>query len=253
MSTVRYAYAVTRPFRAPLPVALTGVAGAPAHTVAEGGLVAVVSSVPEADFAEIPLLRCLDDPARLAELTRAHENVVAALVSVTSPLPLPLATVRPDDDAVRELLAYGRARFLPTLERLDGRLEWGVTVYPEGPGRRTGEPVGAVPKLLHERLARHAEDVRTGPGTPRPGAAGESGGPGESGGSGGSGPVLLDAAYLVRRAACAAFVEEFNWLSPRAPGVRAVLSGPWAPYSFVTLAGGGSTAGSPRHPGGGIG
>ncbi|GGZ30019.1 gas vesicle protein [Streptomyces inusitatus] len=247
MSTVRYVYAVTRPFRAPLPVALTGVAGAPAHTVAEGGLVAVVSSVPEADFAEVPLRRRLDDPVRLAELTRAHDNVVAALVSVTSPLPLRLATVRPDDDAVRELLAYGRARFVPTLERLEGRLEWGVTVYPEGFGRRTGEPVGAVPRLLHERLARHAEAVRTGPGTPRPGETGE---PGESGESG---PVLLDAAYLVRRAACAAFVEEFNRLIPRAPGVRVVLSGPRAPYSFVTLAGGGSPAGSPRHPGGGIG
>lgn len=61
MTGLRYVYAVCRPFDAPLQAQLTGVGGAPVKMLAHHGLVAVVSSVPEGDFAEAPLREHLED------------------------------------------------------------------------------------------------------------------------------------------------------------------------------------------------
>ncbi|MCZ9345759.1 GvpL/GvpF family gas vesicle protein, partial [Streptomyces sp. TRM76130] len=120
-----------RPFDAALQSQLTGVAGDPPRTLRHHGLVAVVSHVPEADFTEESLKAHLEDLDWLTATARAHHQVIDALTVVTTPLPLRLATVFRDDSGVRVMMEEREQTFLRTLERLDGRVEWGVKVYVE--------------------------------------------------------------------------------------------------------------------------
>ncbi|MEU9455016.1 GvpL/GvpF family gas vesicle protein [Streptomyces sp. NPDC048277] len=201
---LRYVYAVCRPFEAALQCQLTGVAGAPPGLLRHRGLVAVVSTVPEGDFAEEQLLARLADPDWLIAAVRAHQGVIDALTTVTTPLPLRFATVCPDDSALRTMLEAREADFLRILDRLEGRVEWGVTVR--------GAASGEFARALHERLSRCAEDSRL---------------------RAPAGQKALDAAYLVARANCEEFVELVDRAKDGPPGARVELSGPWAAYSFT--------------------
>ncbi|MFI2203240.1 GvpL/GvpF family gas vesicle protein [Streptomyces sp. NPDC020192] len=224
MSGLRYVYAVCRPFGTPLQAQLTGVAGIPPHLLRHQDLVAVVSTVPAADFGEEALQTHLQDPVWLAATARAHQGVIDALTTVTTPLPLRLATVCEDDSLVRTMIETHGDAFRHALDRLEGRVEWGVKVYTEpapaaepGAGSAPGE---AFARSLHERLAGRAEDCRVHalqPG-PAPGPAARN---------------VLDAAYLVPRAHSEEFVELVDCMRAEEPGVRVELTGPWAAYSFT--------------------
>ncbi|MFR9794305.1 GvpL/GvpF family gas vesicle protein [Streptomyces sp. MS06] len=253
MTGARYVYAVCRPFDTPLQSQLTGVAGAPPRRLAHRGLVAVHSEVPERDFAEEALRARLADPDRLDATVRAHRNVVDALTVVTTPLPLRPGTVFRDDSGLRSMVEEREAPFRRELARLDGRVEWAVRVRIEQPappgtrGRRDspavphsrpggdGPPPGRTPAAVRENPRRNAEEFagrlhgmltafsedfrgrfqeRAGP----PGAAGWN---------------VLDAAYLVPRTRCGAFVAEVERARAEAPGLRVELDGPRAAYSFV--------------------
>ncbi|WP_328433694.1 GvpL/GvpF family gas vesicle protein [Streptomyces sp. NBC_00425] len=249
MTGLRYVYAVCRPLGAPLQTALSGVAGDPPRLLAHHGLIAVVSHVPERDFAEGPLHRRLEDLDWLTETARAHQQVIDALTAVTTPLPLRLATVFRDDSAVRVMMEKHEQDFLRTLDRLDGRVEWGVKVYVE-PGTREPEPAAAKPVSgrdylrqrrtraraqedtwqraeefagrLHTTLSARAEDARLHP--PQNSALSEA-----------SGQNVLNAAYLVPRAQSEEFVEIVDRTKDEEPGIRVELTGPWAAYSFVDM------------------
>jgi hypothetical protein len=215
---LRYVYAVCRPFEAALQCQLTGVAGAPPGLLRHHGLVAVVSTVPEGDFAEEPLRALLADPDRLAAAERAHQGVIDALTTVTTPLPLRFATVFRDDSALRTMMEAHEAEFLRSLDRLEGRVEWSVTVYADpcggkaAPHGEKGVAAAEFARTLHERLSRRAEDSRL---------------------HAPAGQKVLDAAYLVPRANCEEFVEVVDRTKDEEPGTRVELSGPWAAYSFT--------------------
>ena len=147
MTGLRYVYAVCRPLEAPLETGLRGVAGDPPRLLAHHGLTAVVSHVPERDFAEEPLRAHLEDLDWLAATAHAHQQVVDALTAVTTPIPLRLATVFRDDGGVRAMLEEREDGFRRALDRLSGRVEWGVKVYAlpdaepaQGGGRGEGAP-----------------------------------------------------------------------------------------------------------------
>ncbi|WP_326808944.1 GvpL/GvpF family gas vesicle protein [Streptomyces sp. NBC_01775] len=257
---LRYVYAVTAPLDGPLPEDLRGVGGTTPFTVEHAGLAAVVSLVPEADFAEEPLRAHLEDLDWLADTARAHQAVVDALTGLTCPLPLRLATVYHDEDGVRRALAEGREEFEATLRRLEGRVEWGVKVYasaPETPaaapaapasggargsGERPGPTSGRdylrrrrhqvtarenalqeaeqLGRSLHSALSGQAEEVRVYP-AQNPKLSKV---PGQN---------LLNAAYLVPRERSEDFVSRVEQLGAHDPNVRVELTGPWAPYSFA--------------------
>ncbi|WP_416519337.1 GvpL/GvpF family gas vesicle protein [Streptomyces achromogenes] len=261
MTGLRYVYAVCRPFGTPLQAELTGVAGAPAGLLHHHGLVAVVSTVPEADFGEEALKAHLEDLDWLAATARAHQGVVDALTTVTTPLPLRLATVFRDDSAVRVMIEAREEHFRALLDRLDGRVEWGVKVYAE---EAAAEPAGAPPAAgakpasgrdylrqrrargqakeetwqraerfahaLHARLSAHAEDVRLH--APQNSALSQA-----------SGLNVLNAAYLVPRAHSEEFVELVDRTKDEEPGFRVELTGPWAAYSFTGDTGGSGDTG----------
>ncbi|MFF3909908.1 GvpL/GvpF family gas vesicle protein [Streptomyces sp. NPDC001848] len=254
MNGLRYVYAVCRPFHAALEDGPAGVAGVPPRQLAHDGLVAVVSTVPERDFAEEPLRAHLEDLDWLAATARAHQGVVDALTAVTTPLPLRLATVFRDDSGVRAMLQERADDFHRALDRLDGRVEWGVKVYAQPDRTEENErapeprkPVSGRDYLrqrrvrqhaheemrenterfahrLHETLAGRAEDFRLH--APQNPAL-----------SGTSGRNVLNAAYLVPRSESEAFVAKVGQEKSGIPGVRVELTGPWAAYSFSGVEG----------------
>lgn len=251
MTALRYVYAVCRPFRSALQVQLTGVAGAPPKQLTHHGLIAVVSTVPEADFAEEPLRAHLEDMDWLTATARAHQQVIDALTVVTTPLPLRLATVFRDDSGVRTMMEAREEDFRRILDRLEGRVEWGVKVYseteptqgvqptpPAEPASTSGrdylrrrrtqtraredvwQKAAEFSGRLHEKLSRFAEDARLH--APQSATL-----------SGASGQNVLNAAYLVPRADSEEFVELVDREKDDAPGIRVELTGPWAAYSFT--------------------
>lgn len=149
MTGLRYVYAVCRPFGAPLQAQLAGVAGDPPRVLTHHGLVAVVSHVPEADFAEEPFRAHLEDLDWLTTVARAHQGVIDALTTVTTPLPLRLGTVFRDDSGVRTMMEAREESFLRTLDRLAGRVEWGVKVFVEV--EQTPDPAAAPPRASPPR------------------------------------------------------------------------------------------------------
>ncbi|MET7290694.1 GvpL/GvpF family gas vesicle protein [Streptomyces griseoloalbus] len=249
MTGLRYVYAVCRPFGTPLQAQLTGVGGDPPRLLPHHDLVAVVSHVPEADFAEEPLRVHLEDLDWLTTVARAHQGVIDALTTVTTPLPLRLGTVFRDDSGVRTMIEAREESFLRTLGRLEGRVEWGVKVYleserpPDAPATPAPKPASGRDYLrqrrmrtkaqddlwqraetfasrLHETLSECAEDSRLhAPQNPTL--------------SGVSGRNVLNAAYLVPRAESEEFVERVDRTKDGVPGIRVELTGPWAAYSFA--------------------
>ncbi|MFK4068225.1 GvpL/GvpF family gas vesicle protein [Streptomyces sp. NPDC029674] len=258
--SLRYVYAVCRPFGAPLAADLTGVGGVPPRRLEHQGLVALVGPVPERDFSEQALRAHLEDLDWLSDTARAHQRVIDALTSVTCPLPLRLATVFRDDSGVRAMLEDGAERFHRVLERIDGRVEWGVKVYLQpqseepaaasrasaattprqsGPGsgrdylrrrrsQRTAQEEGwqraeTFARGLHETLSGHADDSRL----HAPQNSELSRTPGRN---------VLNAAYLVNRADSEEFVELVDRTKDQeegTSGLRVELTGPWAAYSFT--------------------
>lgn len=250
MTGLRYVYAVCRPVGAPLQAELTGVAGAPAKMLHHHGLIAVVSDVPARDFAEEPLRAHLEDLDWLAATARGHQQVIDALTAVTTPLPLRLATVFRDDSGVRVMMEEREEFFRRTLDRLEGRVEWGVKVYVEPTGEETAGPDATAAKpasgrdyllqrrrraraqedtwqraerfagRLHSLLSEHADAARLH--APQNSALSRS-----------SGQNVLNAAYLVPRTESEEFVELVDRTKDEEPGMRVELTGPWAAYSFV--------------------
>jgi len=232
MTGLRYVYAVCRPFKAPLQSQLTGVAGDPPRLLVHHDLVAVVSHVPERDFAEGPLHAHLEDLDWLSDTARAHQGVIDALTGV------------------RTMLEAREADFCRTLDRLTGRVEWGVKVYvetePPGEDAPAEEPAKATSGRdylrrrstrvranedqwqraeefasgLHETLSAFAEDSRLHP-------------PQNAKLSGAAGRNVLNAAYLVPRSVSEEFVELVDRTKGEVPGMRVELTGPWAAYSFA--------------------
>lgn len=229
MTGLRYVYAVCRSYGTPLQAQLTGVAGDPPRLLPHHGLVAVVSHVPEADFAKEPFPNGREDPDWLTALARAHWGVVDALTTVTTPLPLPPGSVFPDDSGVRTMMEAREGYFLRTLERLEGRVEWGVRVSAEEPAGITAAPpvsprqAEVLANRLFETLRRYAEDFRL-HAARDPALTGDDRDPGRG---------VLDAAFLVHRSESEKFVERVEQAQGAVPGIRVDLNGPWAAYSFA--------------------
>ncbi|MEV6751033.1 GvpL/GvpF family gas vesicle protein [Streptomyces sp. NPDC051214] len=247
MSGLRYVYAICRPFDAALQAQVTGVDGAPPGQLSHHGLIAVVGTVPEQDFAEEPLRRHLEDLDWLSATARAHQSVIDALTAVTTPLPLRLATVFRDDAGVRAMMEAREDSFRRTLDRLDGRVEWGVKIYSDAqaasPAAEPEKPASGRDYLrqrrqrnraheemwesaekfahrLHGTLCEQAEDARLH--APQNSALSKE-----------TGRNVLNAAYLVPRSDSEAFVELVQRVKTAEPGLRVELTGPWAAYSFA--------------------
>nr|WP_202446938.1 GvpL/GvpF family gas vesicle protein [Streptomyces sp. SID5468] len=251
-----YAYGAVRAGAEPPAPGLRGVAGRPVRLVCHEELAALVSPVPAEEFEESALRSRLEDLGWLEETARAHQRVVDAAAFPGPVLPLRLATVYRDEEGVRRMLAADRERFAESLDRVEGRVEWGVKAYatvpPEQPAARPAEPAAPVPagpgagreylrrrsqarrvredgmgrahevaRQVHEALHGYAEASRL----HRPQDARLSGE---------RDPNVLNASYLVPSAEASGFAARVRALDASTDAARLELTGPWAPYSFVT-------------------
>lgn len=251
-----YLYAIVRDEGLECPAGLTGVAGKPVRTIVEAGLAAVVSTVPFPDFEEAALRRNLEDLRWLESTARAHHAVVNAIAGETTTAPVSLVTVYHDDRGIRRLLTERRDEIVAALDAVAGRSEWGVKVYLDqpAPAGRT-EPAGQVDEPAaadrtgtsylrrrrealrgRESAAEHAaavaEDVSAR--LARRAVANRSYQPQDPRLSGRRERMVLNAAYLVDNEQAAEFQDAARSLD--VPPAMVELTGPWAPYSFVTLA-----------------
>ncbi|MGW6421714.1 GvpL/GvpF family gas vesicle protein [Nocardia sp. NPDC055053] len=236
------------------PIELNGVAGEPVRTVASLDLTAVVGSVPLDVFGEQPLRAHLEDLDWLEATARAHDAVISALVRRGAAVPVRLATVFRDDDAVRWLLDQRRADIDAALALVSGRTEWGVKAYGDRAALTTavaearavseGAATGAGTAYLarrraqlsaqdtverdaaeraeqiHTRLVHHAAAGRRQPLT-------------DPALSGRRDWIVLNGTYLVDDDSTDDFTATVTALGARFPGIRLELTGPWPPYSFA--------------------
>ncbi|MGW3045948.1 GvpL/GvpF family gas vesicle protein [Kitasatospora sp. NPDC001159] len=249
-----YTYAVARPAAGLQRTVegLTGVVDAPVHLVSDTrgrDIVAAVSPVPSEDFDETALPRHLDDLEWLEALARSHNGVVEAISACTTVVPLRLATVYLDDDRVRNMLDDGLEVFVDRLSRLTGYVEWGVKLYVDAPPDRPPAPLpepdlspgraylrrrradrdaqqdalrvaGRGAELIEAAALAHAVDrVRH---RPQEGELAIE-----------PGVNVLNDAYLVPLEHGEAFRADVLRSASALPGVRVVVTGPWAPYSFA--------------------
>ncbi len=113
---------------------LPGVGGERVRTVSEAGLHAVVSSMGADAFGGTPLVSVLADPASMYRVGSAHHEVIAAVARDNPVVPMRLATVYPDDETVRALLAEHWDELTDLLRSFSGTQEWAVQVYLDGAG-----------------------------------------------------------------------------------------------------------------------
>jgi hypothetical protein len=225
--------------------------------VEAGGLAALVSAVPRAEFAEEPLRRNLNELTWLARVARAHEAVLEEVLAATTIVPLRLCTLYDDEDSARAMLGRERAAIEEALERLAGRQEWAVKVLvdderlqaaalaaspvletreaelaarSEGSAylerrrveRRVREQADSlaaeVADRVHARLQDWAIDAVTHP-------------PQNRELSGHDGEMLLNGAYLVESDRAEGLRDLVA--HHRDVGARIELTGPWPPFNFV--------------------
>ncbi|MEV4921485.1 GvpL/GvpF family gas vesicle protein [Streptomyces roseoverticillatus] len=255
-----YAYAITRDAGAPGADGLemlTGVAGEPVGAVRHLGLATLVGPVPAAGFGEAALRASLEDIAWLEKAARAHQRVIDAVTATGAcVLPLRLATVYRDETGVRRMLADRHEQLGEALDRLDGRVEWGVKIHAAGSAAQAPAATGAGPRApraalsgrdylrrraaarhAHEEKARHEDEAARGIHAALSALAEQTRlyPPQHGPLAGPSGRNILNVAYLVRRESGDRFTSAVAGLADLAPedGVRLELTGPWAPYSFA--------------------
>ncbi|HEY0512958.1 MAG TPA: GvpL/GvpF family gas vesicle protein [Thermoanaerobaculia bacterium] len=217
-----------------------------------GGLWLIVASAPLPEYGSEEIQRRLSDLSWVSERALAHEAVVEHFAGSGAVLPMKLFTLFASDERALAHVGKNRERLDRGLDRVDGRVEWGVRVRLDdararavlaAEARTAGPQSSGKAFLLRKKLeqdasrelasrlrdevdtafaalaAEAAEAVRR-----EPVASPESGG-----------RLLLDAAFLVsvqRGAEFEAIVERCAArLGPRACDVT--LTGPWPPYNFI--------------------
>jgi hypothetical protein len=223
--------------------------------VEHGDLAALVSPVSLAEYGDERLREHLNDLAWVERTARIHEAALDAALEQATVVPSRLCTIYRDRDGVEEMLIADRAQLVEAVERLRGRLEWGLKVFASrsrlADAMRTEEEAGdsgssdaalylqrkrderaldervdrvatACARECHARLSVVAASARVNPPQRREAHGREA-------------EMVLNGVYLVadaERAALRAAVDELrNEYEPL--GFELEPTGPWPPYNFV--------------------
>lgn len=225
-----YIYCIRRTADPEPAPSLHGIGGAPVERLAEGPL-ALWTSAGAA-------------PAPTVERVREHNRVVAAALRSATPLPLRFGTAFPDEAAARAALREHRATWTAGLQRVAERVEMSVLVrWDRGPEEQAlgvapseaAPPTSGREYLEQRRQRRNSEAALQERArnllAPVARAFAEMDAEAvhhllltpEAAGS---------VAHLVHRSALSRYRQMFEQ-ARRASAVPLLLSGPWAPYSFV--------------------
>ena len=105
-------------------------AAEPLFGIEAAGLLAIVSRVPCAVFQEEPLNALVADIPRLAPYVVGHEEVVRTLAGASVDLiPMSFGAVYRSAERVEALLTERSEEFKAVLNRLRGRVEWGLKLF----------------------------------------------------------------------------------------------------------------------------
>lgn len=227
--------------------------GRPRLLDAGGSLWLVAADAPLSRYGAVPIERGLGDLDWVSACAVAHERVVEHFASAGKTLPMKLFTLFRTDGRAIHHVAQRRGKILRVLERVGGRLEWGLRVRLDpvralrrarAPRIREGVRLGTGARFLagkqrerdaarhlatearaqagriFRQVARQAEDARR-----RPLPADQTGA-----------PVLLDAAFLLPPKRAPRFRRFVKGMAARfAPkGYDVTLTGPWPPYNFLS-------------------
>ena len=135
----------------------TGIEGRAVRAIDEGGLVALVSDVPEDAYEQAALDESVRDGEWLTPRATAHQDVnAAAHAAADAVLPVPFGTIYRSDDGVRAMLRERADELRAKLEQVRGRSEWVLALYRDTP--RAAEHFSKVREALE-----HKEPVTAGP------------------------------------------------------------------------------------------
>lgn len=246
-----YLYAVIRPLAPDALDDLTGISGGRVRTLERDGIGCVVSTVALKEFGEQELAANLNDLSWLERVAREHDAVVRAAAQLTTTAPLRMATVCSDDAAALAKLAELGSSANAVLDRLDGRVEWGVKAFAAAQAVRPAQvPVTAgatsgaeyLRRRKQESLERQQADAVTGEqaaavyaALAAESVAGRRHRPQDRQLTGIEEPMLLNAAFLVEHGDAQRFANAVDELAARYPALRLERTGPWPPYSFASL------------------
>jgi Gas vesicle synthesis protein GvpL/GvpF len=257
-----YVYCIVAADHDPLPANLEGVD--PRHPVSlleQGGVTAVVSPVPLADFGEEPLREHLSDMAWLERTARRHEQVQEEVARGGTPIPMRLCSIYRDESGVRRMLTREEPALLEAIDHLRGKAEWGVKGFIDldaadaadagAPAPDLGRSAGStgsgggaayMQNRLEQRRRRETAAARVDEACDVVHTAlcavavdGVTAAPHRPEATGRDVPMVFNASYLVADADFEAFHRELDRLSEEvAPlGLALERTGPWPPYNFV--------------------
>lgn len=227
------------------------------------GIQAIVSKVPLGEFGQEQLRTNLNDLKWLDGKVHAHQRVLETVLASSTIVPMKFCTVYRSESRAQKALARYYDDFVDALARLDGKGEWGVTVYCDrgALAQRVGEVGDKVKQLRtemaekssgaayfvkkrlektideetervcdectqcsHDRLSGHVEGAVINPLRSK-----EITGRREQ--------MLLNAAYLVAEEQLTAFRAELESLEEEygQSGFSYEMTGRWPPYNFVTI------------------
>lgn len=257
-TTATYVYCLLRSPAAPsstpsLAEAPEGMPGTSALRLipVEDGLWLAAADAPLSAYGSDEIERRLSDLDWVSERALAHERVVEHFAAQGTVLPMKLFTLFHGDERATAQIRERREEIGRVLDRIAGRVEWGVRVhFREDEARRqafTAAQNGPRPasgtsflqrkkaekesardlagkarievQSAYDELARHAVEARRR--EPAPGEAGAR--------------LLLDAAFLVPSGDGDAFEAEVRRQADRLAGqsCEVTLTGPWPPYNFL--------------------
>ncbi len=223
---------------------------------------AIVSEVSLQELGQKALEANLDDIEWVEDKVRAHQRVLDQVLAHHTLIPMRFCTIYRSESRVQEMLARRYDDFVEALARLEGKREWGVTVYCDGKAlaRRAGETSDRVKELKaeieqkskgtayflkkkvdeaisdeverisdecaqhsHDRLSSHAEEAVINPLRSREFTGREE-------------AMVLNGAYLVAEEQLPAFRAELESLEEEHGhmGFSCEITGPWPPYNFVS-------------------
>lgn len=257
--TACYVYGIARADTLDLPPDLTGVDGdPPLIAVRHNGLAAVTSAVRLSAFGQAAIDEHVKDLGWVEQKVHAHDRVVKAAMAAGPVIPCRFCTIVADEGEVLRLLRRHAATIRQTLDRIEGRREWGVKVVyspdaaddaggDEERGDDRGPVQGAAGRsyLLQKRRQglRRSESLRD-----AQAAADECHRilsalsadaallPTRDRGDNGR-KLLVNAAYLVADAELQGFDAALAELQARHArnGISLERTGPWPPYNFARL------------------
>jgi hypothetical protein len=235
-----------------------GIAGAPIEIIVEGNLAAIVSPVPLEEFDQGALTARLENLTWLDATARAHEAVLQTTIDrFDSVIPVRFCTVYESREAIGDFLSERKETLLEVLNRLEGKLEWGVKLMCRPAvlrARLKGETVAASPggsssgrdylaaKKLERSLDSEVESAKsTAAAASHRRLAEASEGhvlhvvPRSHEASGSE--VAMNASYLVGADHADDFLSQVGAIERElaGQGITFQVTGPWPPYSFTRL------------------